>query len=63
MNAIVFDHVSKRYAEAAAPAVDDVSLEIPAGKIVVILGTSAVLTARKMLRQSGFPTKIRANVE
>ena len=37
MNAIVFDHVSKRY---ATPAVDDVCLEVPAGQTVVILGTS-----------------------
>ena len=40
MDAIVFDHVSKVYPDAAAPAVDDVSLEVPQGQTVVILGTS-----------------------
>ena len=28
---IVFDHVTKRYPGAAAPAVDDLSLVVPAG--------------------------------
>ena len=65
MNAIVFDHVSKRYAEAGAPAVDDVSLEIPAGKIVVILGTSGSgkTTLMKMVNRLIEPSLGRVIVE
>src|SRR5205809_6264432 len=38
--AIVFEHVSKRFAAASQPAVDDVSLEAPHGHLVVLLGPS-----------------------
>jgi osmoprotectant transport system ATP-binding protein len=38
--AIAFEHVSKRYPSAVRPAVDDVSLEVPAGHLVVLLGPS-----------------------
>ncbi|MFF8281282.1 ABC transporter ATP-binding protein [Streptomyces albus] len=37
---IVFDHVVKTYPNAAAPAVDDLSLTVPAGEICVLLGPS-----------------------
>src|ERR687883_866416 len=37
---IVFDHVTKRYGESPRPAVDDLSLTIPAGDICVLIGPS-----------------------
>jgi osmoprotectant transport system ATP-binding protein len=37
---IVFDHVTKRYGESSQPAVDDLSLTIPAGEICVLIGPS-----------------------
>ncbi len=65
MEAIVFDHVSKVYAGAAAPAVDDVSLAIPAGQIAVILGASGSgkTTLLKMVNRLLEPTAGRLFVE
>jgi osmoprotectant transport system ATP-binding protein len=37
---IVFDHVTKRYPGRIAPALDDLSLEIPAGAFCVLVGPS-----------------------
>ena len=37
---IVFDHVTKRYPGRSDPAVDDLSLVIPAGEICVLVGPS-----------------------
>jgi osmoprotectant transport system ATP-binding protein len=37
---IVFDHVTKRYGESPKPAVDDLSITIPAGEICVLIGPS-----------------------
>ena len=37
---IVFEHVTKRYPGREAPAVDDLSLEIPAGAFCVLVGPS-----------------------
>ncbi len=37
---IAFEHVTKRFPSAAAPAVDDVSLDIARGDLVVLLGPS-----------------------
>jgi osmoprotectant transport system ATP-binding protein len=37
---ITFSHVTKRYGNGAAPAVDDVSFEVPSGAFVVLLGPS-----------------------
>src|SRR5919202_1074715 len=37
---IVFDHVTKRYGESPRPAVDDLSITIPAGDICVLIGPS-----------------------
>jgi osmoprotectant transport system ATP-binding protein len=37
---IVFDHVTKRYGESPHPAVDDLSITIPAGEICVLIGPS-----------------------
>src|SRR3954462_8556423 len=37
---IVFNHVTKRYGESPRPAVDDLSLTIPAGALCVLIGPS-----------------------
>src|SRR5918912_352369 len=37
---IVFGHVTKRYGESPRPAVDDLSITIPAGEICVLIGPS-----------------------
>src|SRR5918912_514216 len=37
---IVFGHVTKRYGESPRPAVDDLSITIPAGDICVLIGPS-----------------------
>jgi osmoprotectant transport system ATP-binding protein len=50
---IVFDHVTKRYAGRDAAAVDDLSLEIPAGTFCVLVGPSGggKTTALKMVNR------------
>jgi osmoprotectant transport system ATP-binding protein len=50
---IVFDHVTKRYAGRAQAAVDDLSLEIPAGAFCVLVGPSGggKTTALKMVNR------------
>jgi osmoprotectant transport system ATP-binding protein len=50
---IVFDHVTKRYAGRAAAALDDLSLEIPAGTFCVLVGPSGggKTTALKMVNR------------
>ena len=37
---IVFDHATKRYPGRAAPAVDDLSITIPAGEVCCLVGPS-----------------------
>ena len=37
---VAFEHVTKRYPGADAPAVNDLSLTIPAGEICVLVGPS-----------------------
>jgi osmoprotectant transport system ATP-binding protein len=51
--AITFDHVTKRYGNNPAPAVDDLSLTIPAGEICVLIGPSGggKTTAMKMINR------------
>lgn len=65
MPAIVFDRVTKLYPGAATPAVDGVSLEVPRGEIVVILGTSGSgkTTLLKMVNRLYEPTEGRIFVE
>jgi osmoprotectant transport system ATP-binding protein len=65
MNAIRFVHVNKVYPGAAAPAVDDVTLDVPAGKTVVILGTSGSgkTTLLKMVNRLYEPTSGQILVE
>ena len=50
---IVFDHVTKRYEGRDAAAVDDLSLEIPAGAFCVLVGPSGggTTTALKMVNR------------
>ena len=50
---IVFDHVTKRYAGRDAAALDDLSLEIPAGSFCVLVGPSGggKTTALKMVNR------------
>src|SRR5581483_5459355 len=49
----VFDHVTKRYVGRDAAAVDDLSLEIPAGTFCVLVGPSGggKTTALKMVNR------------
>ena len=50
---IVFDHVTKRYPGRPAPAVDDLTLTVPAGDICVLVGPSGggKTTAMKMVNR------------
>jgi osmoprotectant transport system ATP-binding protein len=50
---IVFDHVVKRYENANQPAIDDLSITLPAGKICVLIGPSGggKTTALKMINR------------
>src|ERR1035437_8067315 len=50
---IVFDHVTKRYAGRDSAALDDLSLEIPAGTFCVLVGPSGggKTTALKMVNR------------
>jgi osmoprotectant transport system ATP-binding protein len=65
MDAIVFANVCKVYPNAALPAVDDVSLSVPAGKTVVLLGTSGSgkTTLLKMVNRLYEPTSGQIFVE
>jgi osmoprotectant transport system ATP-binding protein len=50
---IVFDHATKRYPGRAAPAVDDLSLSIPAGEVCCLVGPSGggKTTAMKLVNR------------
>ncbi|HUQ21406.1 MAG TPA: ABC transporter ATP-binding protein [Gaiellaceae bacterium] len=50
---IVFDHATKRYPGRSAPAVDDLSLSIPAGEICCLVGPSGggKTTAMKLVNR------------
>ncbi|WP_280218318.1 ABC transporter ATP-binding protein [Nocardia neocaledoniensis] len=55
---IVLDRVTKRYPEQADPAVDEVSMTIPAGEIVVLVGPSGCgkTTTMRMINRLIEPT-------
>ncbi|WP_250298629.1 ABC transporter ATP-binding protein [Streptomyces sp. NBC_01267] len=55
---IVFDHVVKTYPNSPSPAVDDLSLTVPAGEICVLLGPSGSgkTTALMMVNRLAEPT-------
>jgi osmoprotectant transport system ATP-binding protein len=50
---IVLDHVTKRYGNSARPAINDLSITIPAGEICVLIGPSGggKTTAMKMINR------------
>jgi osmoprotectant transport system ATP-binding protein len=58
---IVLDHVSKVYPGARQPAVDDTSLDIPAGEIVIFVGPSGCgkTTMMRMINRLSEPTSGR----
>jgi len=56
---ILLDQVTKRYAGQAKPAVDGLTMEIPAGKIVMLVGPSGCgkTTTLKMINRLIEPTE------
>ncbi|MGE2714790.1 ATP-binding cassette domain-containing protein [Mycolicibacterium litorale] len=61
---IELDHVSKIYPGATEPAVDDASLDIPAGEIVVFVGPSGCgkTTMMRMINRLSEPTSGRIRI-
>jgi osmoprotectant transport system ATP-binding protein len=62
---VAFEHVTKRYPGADAPAVNDLSLEIPAGEICVLVGPSGCgkTTSMKMVNRLIEPTSGRITID
>jgi osmoprotectant transport system ATP-binding protein len=62
---VAFEHVTKRYPGAEAPAVDDLSLEIPAGEICVLVGPSGCgkTTSMKMVNRLIDPSGGRITID
>jgi osmoprotectant transport system ATP-binding protein len=62
---VAFEHVTKRYPGAEAPAVNDLSLEIPAGEICVLVGPSGCgkTTSMKMVNRLIDPTGGRITID
>ncbi|PFG48214.1 osmoprotectant transport system ATP-binding protein [Amycolatopsis sulphurea] len=61
---IELDHVTKRYSGTRAPAVDDFSMVVPAGKIVVFVGPSGCgkTTTMRMINRLVQPTSGRITI-
>src|SRR3954451_8685015 len=64
---VVFEHVTKRYAgtgEGNPGAVEDLSLEVPAGKVCVLVGPSGCgkTTSLKMVNRLIEPTSGRIRI-
>jgi len=62
---VAFEHVTKRYPGTEAPAVDDLSLEVPAGEICVLVGPSGCgkTTSMKMVNRLIEPTGGRITID
>ena len=62
---VAFEHVTKRYPGADRPAVDDLSLTIPAGEICVLVGPSGCgkTTSMKMVNRLIEPTSGRITID
>ena len=62
---VAFEHVTKRYPGADAPAVNDLSLEVPAGEICVLVGPSGCgkTTSMKMVNRLIEPTGGRITID
>jgi osmoprotectant transport system ATP-binding protein len=61
---VAFEHVTKRYGSADAPAVDDLTFTIPAGEICVLVGPSGSgkTTTMKMVNRLIEPTGGRITI-
>ena len=61
---VAFEHVTKRYGNADAPAVDDLTFTIPAGEICVLVGPSGSgkTTTMKMVNRLIEPTSGRITI-
>jgi osmoprotectant transport system ATP-binding protein len=62
---VAFEHVTKRYPGAESPAVDDLSLTVPAGEICVLVGPSGCgkTTSMKMVNRLIEPTSGRITID
>ncbi len=62
---VAFEHVTKRYPGADAPAVNDLNLEVPAGEICVLVGPSGCgkTTSMKMVNRLIEPTDGRITID
>jgi osmoprotectant transport system ATP-binding protein len=62
---VAFDHVTKRYAGADAPAVTDLTFTIPAGEVCVLVGPSGCgkTTTMKMVNRLIDPTGGRITID
>jgi len=62
---VAFEHVTKRYPGSEAPAVDDLSLEVPAGEVCVLVGPSGCgkTTSMKMVNRLIEPTGGRITID
>jgi osmoprotectant transport system ATP-binding protein len=62
---VAFEHVTKRYPRAGAPAVNDLTLTVPAGEICVLVGPSGCgkTTTMKMVNRLIEPTGGRITID
>ncbi|WP_293781825.1 betaine/proline/choline family ABC transporter ATP-binding protein [uncultured Aeromicrobium sp.] len=58
---ILLDHITKRYPGQSSPAVDDITIEFPAGEIIMLVGPSGCgkTTTMKMINRLIEPTSGR----
>ena len=54
VSSLRYDHVTKRYGDSSEPAVDDLTIEVPAGEICVLVGPSGCgkTTAMRMANRT-----------